>query len=192
MPQAFALANSPDADDIIIPSGQSLRTVRTILVWLAIWFAPLALVFLMLGPDHRLLDIGLFFAKLAAVTFGGAYALLAWLAQAAVESKGWLQPHEMVDGLGLAETTPGPTILVTQFVGFLAASQPRIGRHIGGAAHDMDDLCAVFSLDLFACALSRAATVQSAAFGFARGDCRHCCWGGCMGCFWVWAPCFVR
>ncbi len=121
VPQAFALANSPDADDIIIPSGQSLRTVRTILVWLAIWFAPLALVFLMLGPDHRLLDIGLFFAKLAAVTFGGAYALLAWLAQAAVESKGWLQPHEMVDGLGLAETTPGPTILVTQFVGFLAA-----------------------------------------------------------------------
>jgi chromate transporter len=121
VPQAFALANSPDADDIIIPSGQSLRTVRTILVWLAIWFAPLTLVFLMLGPDHRLLDIGLFFAKLAAVTFGGAYALLAWLAQAAVESKGWLQPHEMVDGLGLAETTPGPTILVTQFVGFLAA-----------------------------------------------------------------------
>lgn len=121
VPQAFALANLPDADDIIIPSGQSLRTVRTILVWLAIWFAPLALMFLMLGPDHRLLDIGLFFAKLAAVTFGGAYALLAWLAQAAVESKGWLQPHEMVDGLGLAETTPGPTILVTQFVGFLAA-----------------------------------------------------------------------
>jgi len=120
VPQAFALAVPPKAEDVI-PSGQSLRTVSTIFVWLTIWFAPLALVALILGSDHRLVDIGLFFAKLATVTFGGAYALLAWLAQAAVESKGWLQPHEMVDGLGLAETTPGPTILVTQFVGFLAA-----------------------------------------------------------------------
>jgi len=120
VPQAFALSSSP-AIPINIPSGQTFRTLKTILVWLAIWFAPLGVAVLMAGPDHRLVDIGLFFAKLAAVTFGGAYALLAWLAQAAVESKGWLQPHEMVDGLGLAETTPGPTILVTQFVGFLAA-----------------------------------------------------------------------
>jgi chromate transporter len=120
VPQLFGLAAVPPVQ-AEIASGQTGRTVRTILIWIAIWFAPLGLVALMLGPDHRLVDIGLFFAKLATVTFGGAYALLAWLAQAAVESKDWLTPQEMVDGLGLAETTPGPTILVTQFVGFLAA-----------------------------------------------------------------------
>jgi len=120
VPQAFALAPSP-AVPVKIAVGQTSRTLRTIFIWLAIWFAPLGVTVLMLGADHRLVDISLFFAKLATVTFGGAYALLAWLAQAAVESKGWLLPHEMVDGLGLAETTPGPTILVTQFVGFLAA-----------------------------------------------------------------------
>jgi len=120
VPQLFALTAVPQAQGEIAP-GQSGRTVRTILLWLVIWFTPLGLAALVLGPDHRLVDIGLFFAKLATVTFGGAYALLAWLAQAAVESKGWLAPHEMVDGLGLAETTPGPTILVMQFVGFLAA-----------------------------------------------------------------------
>lgn len=89
--------------------------------WLVIWFSPLIFIALSLGPDHRLFDIGLFFAKLASLSFGGAYALLAWLAQTAVETKSWLSPLEMTDGLGLAETTPGPTILVTQFVGFLAA-----------------------------------------------------------------------
>ena len=94
--------------------------MRTVLTWLAVWFAPVAAAALLLGTGHVLVDVGLFFAKLAALTFGGAYALLAWLAQAAVETKGWLAPAEMVDGLGLAETTPGPTILVTQFVGFLA------------------------------------------------------------------------
>lgn len=119
-PQAFALAAAPEQRAVIAP-GQMQRTLGTIVIWLAIWFAPLALAALVLGADHRLVDVGLFFAKLASVTFGGAYALLAWLAQAAVESKGWLFPNEMVDGLGLAETTPGPTILVTQFVGFLAA-----------------------------------------------------------------------
>jgi chromate transporter len=68
-----------------------------------------------------LVAIGLFFSKLAVVTFGGAYAVLAYMAQQAVETHHWLAPSEMVDGLGLAETTPGPLILVTQFVGFLAA-----------------------------------------------------------------------
>ena len=74
-----------------------------------------------LGPDAVFSRIALFFSQAAVVTFGGAYAVLAYLAQAAVGTFGWLQPGEMLDGLGLAETTPGPLILVTQFVGFLAA-----------------------------------------------------------------------
>ncbi len=96
-------------------------TLRTVFVWLLVWAAPMLLVFLTLGPDHELWKIGAFFSKLAVVTFGGAYAVLAYMAQEAVQSYGWLQPGEMADGLGLAETTPGPLIMVTQFVGFLAA-----------------------------------------------------------------------
>ena len=92
-------------------------------VWAAIWLLPLAALALFLGPDHVLTQIGVFFSKLAVVTFGGAYAVLTYMAQAAVEQKGWLTAPEMIDGLGLAETTPGPLILVTQFVGYLAASR---------------------------------------------------------------------
>jgi chromate transporter len=88
---------------------------------LAIWWAPMLLIALTLGPQHVLMTIGLFFCKLAVVTFGGAYAVLAYMAQQAVETHHWLSAPEMVDALGLAETTPGPLILVTQFVGFLAA-----------------------------------------------------------------------
>jgi chromate transporter len=91
------------------------------IIGLAVWWAPVALVVLVLGPNHVLTSIGLFFSKLAVVSFGGAYALLAYMAQQAVETYGWMTAPEMVDGLGLAETTPGPLILVTQFVGFLAA-----------------------------------------------------------------------
>jgi chromate transporter len=94
---------------------------KAIAVWLAVWWAPVALAALALGADHVLVQMGLFFSKLAVVSFGGAYALLAYMAQQVVENYGWLKPGEMVDGLGLAETTPGPLILVTQFVGFLAA-----------------------------------------------------------------------
>lgn len=90
-------------------------------IGLAIWWAPIALAALALGPNHVLVDIGTFFSKLAVVSFGGAYALLAYMAQQAVETHHWMTAPEMVDGLGLAETTPGPLILVTQFVGFLAA-----------------------------------------------------------------------
>src|SRR5207248_11413212 len=86
-----------------------------------LWWIPIVAVVLWLGPNHVLADIGLFFSKLAVVSFGGAYALLAYMAQQAVESYHWMSAPEMVDGLGLAETTPGPLILVTQFVGFLAA-----------------------------------------------------------------------
>lgn len=103
------------------PSQLAAQTMRTIAIWLTIWALPLALVLLLLGPHHVLWQIGLFFSRLAVVTFGGAYAVLAYMAQAAVSGFGWLAPGEMADGLGLAETTPGPLIMVTQFVGFVAA-----------------------------------------------------------------------
>jgi chromate transporter len=90
------------------------------IVGLAVWWAPVALAAVALGGDHVLVTIGTFFSKLAVVSFGGAYALLAYMAQQAVETHHWMTAPEMVDGLGLAETTPGPLILVTQFVGFLA------------------------------------------------------------------------
>jgi chromate transporter len=90
-------------------------------VWLAIWWAPVVVAALALGPHHVLVSLGVFFSKLAVVSFGGAYALMAYMAQEVVEAQGWLKLSEMVDGLGLAETTPGPLILVSQFVGFLAA-----------------------------------------------------------------------
>ena len=90
-------------------------------IGLILWWAPVALAALAFGPGHVLVSIGEFFSKLAVVSFGGAYALLAYMAQQAVETHHWMTAPEMVDGLGLAETTPGPLILVTQFVGFLAA-----------------------------------------------------------------------
>jgi chromate transporter len=91
------------------------------IVGVVVWGVPIALAALALGPKHVLVSIGTFFSKLAVVSFGGAYALLAYMAQEAVQTYGWMTAPEMVDGLGLAETTPGPLILVTQFVGFLAA-----------------------------------------------------------------------
>ena len=90
-------------------------------IGLVVWWVPIALAAATLGPDHVLVSIGTFFSKLAVVSFGGAYAVLAYMAQQAVETHHWMTAPEMVDGLGLAETTPGPLILVTQFVGFLAA-----------------------------------------------------------------------
>jgi chromate transporter len=101
--------------------GRWRQAVTASIVGLLVWWAPVALVALAFGPGHVLTSIGLFFSKLAVVSFGGAYALLAYMAQEAVSTYGWMTAPEMVDGLGLAETTPGPLILVTQFVGFLAA-----------------------------------------------------------------------
>jgi chromate transporter len=97
-----------------------IRTGWTPLLSALAWIAPLALSFLLLGPNHVLTRIGELFSVLALVTFGGAYATLAYLQQAAVETHAWLTPAEMIDALGLAETTPGPLVLVNQFVGFLA------------------------------------------------------------------------
>jgi len=97
------------------------RTLKTAGLWLAIWILPLLLFAALFGRAHVTTDIALFFSKLAVVTFGGAYSVLAYMAQQAVETYGWLSAGEMLDGLGLAETTPGPLILVTEFVGFLAS-----------------------------------------------------------------------
>jgi chromate transporter len=97
------------------------RAVRVSAVWLALWLVPVLGLHAMLGTGNVYTDIGTFFSKMAVVTFGGAYAVLAYMAQQAVDTYGWLKPGEMLDGLGMAETTPGPLIMVVQFVGFLAA-----------------------------------------------------------------------
>lgn len=97
------------------------RSVRVAATWLTLWLAPVFALLLILGRDDVFSQIALFFSKMAMVTFGGAYAVLAYVAQQAVETYGWLQPGEMLDGLGMAETTPGPLIMVLQFVGFMAA-----------------------------------------------------------------------
>ncbi len=103
------------------PSWQ--RAFAVLLICGALWAAPMIGVALWRGTDDIFFQIGVFFSKAAVVTFGGAYAVLAYIAQAAVEHYGWLRPGQMLDGLGLAETTPGPLIMVTQFVGFMAAWQ---------------------------------------------------------------------
>ena len=97
------------------------RAIRVSAVWLALWLVPVIVLTAALGAGHPFSEIGWFFSKMAVVTFGGAYAVLAYMAQAAVETYGWLRPGEMLDGLGMAETTPGPLIMVVQFVGFMAA-----------------------------------------------------------------------
>lgn len=118
-PDLLALKASKSGD--VLPERPWRSTVLSVTVWGAVWAAPMVLIAVMLGQDHVLWEIGAFFSQLAIVTFGGAYAVLAYMAQEAVQGFGWLQPGEMADGLGLAETTPGPLILVTQFVGYLAA-----------------------------------------------------------------------
>lgn len=109
------------------PPPDPRRTLGTVALWGALWAAPVLLA-LAHAPDGLLAEVGIFFSKLAVLTFGGAYAVLAWLAQEAVTLRGWLSAGQMVDALGLAETTPGPLILVTQFVAALA------GFGQGGAA----------------------------------------------------------
>lgn len=104
-----------------VPAVQLAQTARTFALWLVIWIGPLLAVAAAFGSDHVLAQLAWFFSKLAVVTFGGAYAVLAYMAQEAVQGYGWLSPGEMLDGLGLAETTPGPLILVTEFVGYIAA-----------------------------------------------------------------------
>jgi chromate transporter len=111
---------TPEAAPAARVSGRD--TLGTVALWGAIWLVPLAALWLV-APGGLLAEVGLFFAKLAIVTFGGAYAVLAYMVQEVVGDYGWLTTAQMMDALGLAETTPGPLILVTQFVGFLAGAQ---------------------------------------------------------------------
>ncbi|TYL80119.1 chromate efflux transporter [Bradyrhizobium cytisi] len=114
------------------------RTIRVGALWLALWLVPVIALLLALGQASVFSQIALFFSKMALVTFGGAYAVLAYVAQQAVEHYHWLKPDEMLDGLGMAETTPGPLIMVLQFVGFMAAYRdpsglsPMLAATLGG------------------------------------------------------------
>jgi chromate transporter len=112
--------------------------LRAASVWLALWLVPVIAVLATFGVGSTFGQIAIFFSKMAVVTFGGAYAVLAYVAQQAVEHYQWLRPGEMLDGLGMAETTPGPLIMVTQFVGFMAAFRdpetfsPMVAGVLGG------------------------------------------------------------
>ncbi|MBP1092189.1 chromate efflux transporter [Bradyrhizobium diazoefficiens] len=114
------------------------RAIRVGALWLALWLVPVVALLAALGQASVFSQIALFFSKMALVTFGGAYAVLAYVAQQAVEHYHWLKPHEMLDGLGMAETTPGPLIMVLQFVGFMAAYRdpsglsPMLAATLGG------------------------------------------------------------
>jgi chromate transporter len=117
----FFITRAPLGTGVEPRPGRWGQAARYAAVGTALWLAPILLVLVTLGSSHVLFDIAAFFSKLAVVSFGGAYALLAYMAQQAVENYQWMTAPEMVDGLGLAETLPGPLIKVTQFVGFLAA-----------------------------------------------------------------------
>ena len=106
---------------------RALKTVLTAALWLCIWLLPVAALYLLVGPDNTFTTIGTFFSQMAVVTFGGAYAVLAYVGQEAVLTHHWLTTPEMMDGLALAETTPGPLILVLQHVGFVAAFRDAAG-----------------------------------------------------------------
>lgn len=114
------------------------RTLRVTAIWLALWLTPVAALLIGLGPHNVFSQIAIFFSKMAMVTFGGAYAVLAYVAQQAADYYHWVSPREMLDGLGMAETTPGPLIMVVQFVGFMAAFRdagglpPMLAATLGG------------------------------------------------------------
>jgi len=129
-PHAEAKPEAPRAAEAALDARPRVRpgqTIRTVLLWLAVWLAPVAVLWIMLGWRNPFTEIGVFFSTMAVVTFGGAYAVLAYVAQEAVATYGWLSAHEMLDGLGLAETTPGPLILVLEYVGFLAGFRNPLG-----------------------------------------------------------------
>ena len=115
----FTIHQSNDQrSDISLPDART--SCLTLLQWMTLWWVPIFVIDLLVGDD-QLAAIGYFFSQLAVVTFGGGYAVLAYMAQDVVGHLGWLQPGTMMDGLGLAESTPGPLILVTEFVGFMTA-----------------------------------------------------------------------
>ncbi len=127
--------SEPQADALLASGGPAhvqpswRRAMRTAGVWLSLWAAPILALMILAGRDSVFTDLAIFFSKLAVVTFGGAYAVLAYMAQEAVQTHGWLSPGEMLDGLGMAETTPGPLIQVTQFVGYMGGYRDAGGLH---------------------------------------------------------------
>lgn len=126
----FALLRNhvPDAEgQVAQPSGGFARSLRVLLIWGALWLTPVAALLLILGPGNVFTQIAVFYSKMAVVTFGGAYAVLAYVGQQAVGHFGWLRPGEMLDGLGMAETTPGPLIMVLQFIAFMAGWRNAMG-----------------------------------------------------------------
>ena len=150
-PQAFAGGGhgGKSGDKAVVDSllGEELpaharpsvaRSLRVSAIWLALWLVPVIVLLASLGTANVFSQIAIFFSKMALVTFGGAYAVLAYVAQEAVQYYHWLQPGEMLDGLGMAETTPGPLIMVLQFVGFMAAFRdpgslpPMLAGTLGG------------------------------------------------------------
>ena len=114
------------------------RALAVSAIWLALWLVPVIALLATLGSANVFSQIAVFFSKMAVVTFGGAYAVLAYVAQQSIENYGWLKPGQMLDGLGMAETTPGPLIMVLQFVGFMAAFRepgslaPMLAGTLGG------------------------------------------------------------
>jgi chromate transporter len=134
-PQALSVGSGHKLGDAGVPGTDSLLGDEVLehtrprpgnlfgvaAVWLSLWLLPVVALLAILGTQNVFSQIALFFSKMAMVTFGGAYAVLAYVAQQAVQHYGWLKPGEMLDGLGMAETTPGPLIMVLQFVGFMAA-----------------------------------------------------------------------
>ncbi|HXH18870.1 MAG TPA: chromate efflux transporter [Chitinophagales bacterium] len=131
-PEKFCVIGEQPVSEISETSGTSdnlfrfekpsaAKTIFTVLFWLALWLFPVGILFLIFGKENVFVQQSLFFSRAAVVTFGGAYSVLAYIAQKAVETYGWLKPGEMLDGLGMAETTPGPLIQVVQFVGFMGA-----------------------------------------------------------------------
>lgn len=137
--KSTALVDSLLGDELPLHARPSVASsLRVAAVWLLLWLIPVGLLVVLLGNGSVFTQIAMFFSKMAMVTFGGAYAVLAYVAQQAVENYHWLKPHEMLDGLGMAETTPGPLIMVLQFVGFMAAFRdpgtlpPMIAGTLGG------------------------------------------------------------
>lgn len=131
-PEAFTALTEYEAGNdeprAVISSGFTPHTqpsthqsFKVAALWLGLWFVPLLAMIVVLGMGNVFVQEGIFFSKVAVVVFGGAYAVLAYIAQEAVLTYGWLEPGEMIDGLGMAETTPGPLIQVVQFVGFMGA-----------------------------------------------------------------------
>ena len=148
---------------------------RVSAAFLVLWLVPVALLFAVFGPANVFAQIAGFFSVMAVVTFGGAYAVLAYVAQEAVQNYGWLAPGEMLDGLGMAETTPGPLIMVTQFVGFMGAFRdagglsPLMAGTLGGLLTTWVTFTPCF-LDIPRCPVHRALARQQSADSSPDGD----------------------